>query len=72
MPITRLLSGRAFTPEQTREMVYAFEGVLAVLHLADRTDPVCDLVARTIIECADGDFDRTSLQDCALAKLTKQ
>jgi hypothetical protein len=53
-------------------MVYAFESVLSALHLADRTDPVCDLVARTIIECAEGDFDRASLQDCALSKLTKQ
>jgi hypothetical protein len=53
-------------------MVYAFEGVLGVLHLADRTNPICDLVARTIIECAEGDFDRASLQECALAKLAKQ
>jgi hypothetical protein len=72
MPINRLLAGRAFTPEQTRELVDAFERVLTSLNLTDRSDPICDLVARTIIECADGDFDRASVYDAALARLTKQ
>jgi len=71
MPITRLAVGRPFTPEQTRELVYAFEALLASLALADRTDPICDMVARTVIECATGEFDRDSVYGCALSKLTK-
>jgi hypothetical protein len=69
MPIARLLAGQAFTPEQTRELVYAYERLLGTLNLTDRTDPVCEHVARTIIECATGDFDRTSVYDCALLKI---
>jgi hypothetical protein len=72
MPIARLLSDAAFTPEQTREMIYAYEGVLTSLNLSDRTDPICELVARQIIACATGEFDRASLYDCALSKLTDE
>jgi hypothetical protein len=72
MPIARLLRGKAFTPEQTRELIYAYERLLGTLHLADRTDPVCEHVARTVIDCATDDFDRESVHDLALSKLTSQ
>jgi hypothetical protein len=70
MPIARLLAGRAFTDEQTRELVYAYERLLATLNLTDRADPICEHVARTVIECAADDFDCTSVYDLALSKLT--
>ena len=71
MPIARLLEGRAFTSEQTRELVAAYERLLGTLMLTDRTDPFCEQVARTIIECATGDdFTRASVYDCALIKIT--
>jgi hypothetical protein len=69
MPIARLLAGSAFTPEQTRELIYAYERVLTSLNLSDRTDPFCELVARQVLECATGAFDRASVHDCALSKL---
>ena len=72
MPIARLISKATFTPEQMREMIYAYEGVLTSLNLTDRTDPICELVAKQIIACATGEFDRASLRDRTLSKLTKQ
>ena len=42
MPITRLLAKSTFDPEQLREIVYAYESVLASLNLTDRTDPLTD------------------------------
>ena len=68
MPIIRLLRTTAFDPEQVRELVKVYEGVLAELNLVDRTDPVTELIAKVIIDCAKrGEFDREKLRDCALA-----
>ena len=68
MLIHRLLGALAFDPEQVRELVEAYEGVLA--GLVDRTDPVTELIAKTIIDCAKaGEFDRKKLHDCALAAI---
>ena len=72
MPIRGMLEGQAFNPEQVGELVAAFESVLADLHLVDRTDPVTQLVARIIIDCAKtGEFDRVKLHDCAIEAVTK-
>lgn len=55
---------------KSNEMVAAFESVLASLRLTDRTDPITELVAKKIIECAQtGEYDRTKLRDCALAAI---
>jgi hypothetical protein len=67
MPIKPLVAGKGFTPKHTREVIYAFEDALSALDLKDRPDPICDLVARTILDCAEGDFDRATL--CAMSKL---
>jgi len=73
MPIIRLLRTTAFDPEQVRELVKVYEGVLAELELVDRTDPVTELVAKTIVDCAKaGEFDRKKLHDCALAAITSK
>jgi len=72
MPIARLLAGSAFTAEQTREIMSAYERVLAFLNLTDRTDPICEMVARQVVACAKGEFDRARLYDCAIAQLTKK
>ena len=72
MPIRGMLGGTAFNPEQIGELVAAFESVLADLKLVDRTDPVTELVAKVIIDCAkDGEIDRVKLHDCAMAAVTK-
>jgi hypothetical protein len=70
MPIIGLLRSTAFNPEQVRELIEAYEGVLAELNLVDRTDPVTELIAKTIVDCAkEGEFDRRKLHDCALAAI---
>lgn len=51
-------------------MIYAYEQVLASPKLTDRTDSVCDLVAKTVLACAKGDCDRVTLYDDALWQLT--
>jgi hypothetical protein len=68
MPITRLLSKTTHSSEEVREIVYAYEGVLASLHLTDRTDPITELIAQKILDCArTGAIERDRLRDCALA-----
>jgi hypothetical protein len=68
MPIARLLSKTAHSSEEAREIVHAYEGVLASLHLTDRTDPITELIAEKILECArTGKIERNRLRDCALA-----
>jgi hypothetical protein len=72
MPIRGMLEGQAFNPEQVGELVAAFESVLADLQLVDRTDPITELVAKVIIDCAkQGMFDRAQLHDCAIEAVTK-
>ena len=50
MPITRLLMEGDFTPEQRHVLKVAFENALNKLSLVDRNDPLCDLIARKIID----------------------
>lgn len=53
MPLTSFLKGTAFDPEATRAMGVAFEKACAALQLADRTDPVVELVAKRIIRAGE-------------------
>ena len=72
MPIRSMLEGGAFNPRDIAEMVAAFESTLAALNLVDRTDPVTNLVAKVIIDCAkSGKIDRIRLRDCALEAVTR-
>jgi hypothetical protein len=73
MPIKALLRDSAFNPEQISELAAAFEDALAALNLVDRTDPITELIAKVIIDCATkGEFDRVKLRDCAIAAVTKR
>jgi hypothetical protein len=70
MPINRLLSKTTFDPEEMREIVYAYESVLASLKLTDRSDPATDLVASQILKCAgSGEIERHRIHDCTMAAL---
>jgi hypothetical protein len=70
MPINRLLAKTAFDAEETREIICAYESVLAFLNLTDRTDPATEMVASHILKCAaDGAIDRHRLYECAVAAL---
>lgn len=70
MPIVRLLEREAFSPEDIQVMTAAFEDTLAALQLIDRLDPLTEMVAKKIIECAQtGERDPIRLRDCALRLL---
>ena len=71
MPLYRLLENSAFTPEMIAVMSVAFEDVCKSLGLAERTDPLRDLVARKVIECAQtGVRDPVQLRDKVLQEIT--
>jgi hypothetical protein len=50
MPITRLLIDSNFTPEQRHVLELAFNVTLRKFNLVDRNDPICEIIARKIIE----------------------
>jgi hypothetical protein len=50
MPINRLLKDGKIKPEEVERLNQAFTFTLQSLHLVDRNDPICDIVARTVIE----------------------
>jgi len=66
MPIYRLLQNTSFGPEHISIIAAAFESVCRELHLAEREDPLRDLVAEKILECAQkGELDPAQLEQCA-------
>jgi hypothetical protein len=70
MPIIRLLEREAFNPEDITVLVAAFEDALSTLGLVNRADPITELVAMKIIECAQtGERDPICLRDRALKLL---
>ena len=67
MAIYRLLRDAVFAPDAVTAMVAAFEATLRELRLTDRDDPVTELIAKLIIDCAkDGERDPIKLRDCAM------
>ena len=67
MPIYRLLEYETFDPEVVALLCEVFEDVLDTLDLADRVDPVTELVAEKIIELArTGERDRDRLKELTL------
>ena len=52
MSITRLLEEHDFTPEQRHVIELAFNNTVRNLGLVDRNDPICEIVARKVIEVA--------------------
>ena len=70
MPITRLLIGTDFTPEQQRVLELAFSNTLRMLNLVDRNDPICEIVARKVIEIgATGITDDVAISAIAFQQL---
>ena len=49
MPIKKFLKDKR-TPEEVQLLNTAFEQALNLLGVVDRNDPLCDLVARKVIE----------------------
>jgi hypothetical protein len=50
VPLDRLLERRGIGSENSEMLKQAFNLALAGLHLVDRNDPICEIVARKIIE----------------------
>ena len=50
MPIYRYLRDEAYKPDESRVIAEAYENVLHLLRLVDRTDPVAEIVAKIVIE----------------------
>jgi hypothetical protein len=66
MAIYRLLKDTSFDPDHLASITTAFEDVCRHLQLAQRDDPLRDLVAKAIIGCAEtGERDVTRLRECA-------
>ena len=64
MPVhVPLAQHHAFTPEDVKVLIGAFEDTLRALKLADRKDPLTTMVAKSIIELAkQGERDPTHLR----------
>jgi hypothetical protein len=70
MPINRLLSDSKLSPEQIEVLNAAFNRALRELHLVDRNDPVCEIVARKIIEIGQGGLlDPEAIADATVKQL---
>lgn len=70
MPIGRLLSENDYSPEQRRILEMAFNDALKKLNLVDRDDPICEIVARKVIEVGtSGITDPSSISEIALQQL---
>jgi hypothetical protein len=66
MAIYRILQNAPFGPDEIARLVAAYERTLEALGLADRSDPITELVARKIIE-----ISQTGVRDpTLLAKRT--
>jgi len=50
MPINRLFREGKVKPQDVERLNRAFAFTLQSLHLVDRNDPICDIVARKVID----------------------
>ena len=67
MPLHRFLREASFDDDAVRAMTIAFEDTLRELRLTDRNDPLVEIVARIIVECAAKcEHDPVVMRDCAL------
>ncbi|WP_439373952.1 hypothetical protein ACRQ5Q_31445 [Bradyrhizobium sp. PMVTL-01] len=71
MPINSLISGSVdLTPEQRHVLELAFRRTLRKLNLVDRNDPICEIVARKVIEVgATGVTNAVAISEIAFREL---
>jgi hypothetical protein len=70
MTIRRFTAEQKFTPEQRRILESAFNATLRKLSLVDRGDPVCEIVAKKIIQIgATGLSNAAAISDIAVKQL---
>lgn len=72
MPFTPYLHGRSFDPDTLKCMGSAFDAACKQLGLIDRTDPLTQLVAESVIALARRDeCDPLELKERVLRSLTR-
>jgi hypothetical protein len=72
MPLTPYLKEATFDPQAIEAMSAAFEAVCESLQLANRSDPITEIVARQVIEVAGtGERDPVRIRDLVLLALNK-
>ncbi len=70
MSIVGLLQNSAFDPDTIKAITTAYERARSELRLVDRSDPLTELVARTIISVAEtGERDPDRIRQIAMEKL---
>jgi hypothetical protein len=70
MAIYRLLQQSAFLPEDIAPIVAAYEDCLRILKMTNRSDPLTEIIAKTIFEIAQtGVRDPIQLRERALAQI---
>jgi hypothetical protein len=70
MPINRLFRDGKIKPEEVERLNRAYTFTLRSLSLVDRNDPVCEIVARKVIEIdAAGTHDPEEIARLAIKKL---
>jgi hypothetical protein len=70
MPMDPLLDNASFDPAAITALRNAYEGVCAALQLADRTDPLTEVVAKKVIEHARrGERDPMRLREVVLKEV---
>ncbi|MDH2380681.1 hypothetical protein [Bradyrhizobium sp. CER78] len=70
MPISRLLKAGEHTSEEVELLSKAFDLALRAMDLVDRNDPLCELVARKVIEAgATGISDPKEIAGIAVARI---
>ena len=71
MPLDRLLEGRGIGSEDSERLKQAFSLALNRLHLIDRNDPICAMVARKVIEIGlDGTHDPQEIAALTIKQLS--
>jgi hypothetical protein len=70
MAIYRFIAIGAFSPDEIKAMVAAYESALADLQLIDRNDPITELIAKSIVNVtATGERDPENIKERALNAL---
>lgn len=71
MAIYRLIANGTFGPAEIKAMTAAYEAALVDLRLADRDDPITEIVASAIVTITSmGERDPTTIKDRALNALS--
>jgi hypothetical protein len=70
MAINRLLRDSKLDPNKIELLNLAFDQALRALHLVDRNDPVCEIVARKVIEISEtGVLDPSVIAETTVKQL---